>query len=1021
MRLLRLKIQAFGPYVSLQDLDFERELTGSTFILIHGATGAGKTTILDAICFALYGTASGEWRTGAMLRSDGAEAKLETFVEFCFALGDRRFRVWRRPSYTRENRKTKIEQKAELWRINGDDGEEEFIASRYNEVTEYIENLIGFAANQFRQVVLLPQGEFRRFLLANSKERGSIIEKMFRTEHYQLLEETLKVKASELERQTKSIREQERSIYAQEGVTGLTELIARQQAIQTELNEAAAKLAQLDKDKNAALDELNKAKRIEANFHQLEQAQRDLAAHLAKSDSVREFQEKLALADKAAPIMLREQYLEQSRRENVQLQQELDNLVRAHKDASEVYSEKKLALEQAVEVDKDRPTLIARVAELDKYHDRAISYQGLIQGYEMNLRDASAANQKLQELLLSEQTLQQNALMLKENLIALDKLNADESILKKELLSVNKNLEVLRELNATEQQLTSLDKALQESESKLAQLNRERNEAVTYQERLQLLFIEHSAARLAKGIKEGAPCPVCGSTTHPNLAHDEGIIPTEAELQQARNAAADLRKAKEEAQAKYQQHNLTRSTLIATRDSRQEQLRATDGTLLTDAIIMQQLTELQTKLAEVDEAKKISEYNIQELTKIEKELVEINTDIKNQKSACEHFEAILRISEIDKISAEKLIPEAYRNPEAVYEERMSTAEKVALLEEQLNKCSAAEKEATAKFTELQAKLNAAQKSRQEKARQLKLVEKDFEQAVDEAGFGSAEEYCMAIADRWAEESFRNAVRAKIADFAAETNRKQGAVANAAALVDGLAMPNLLELEIKKDNADKRWQDAVAEKVKLEADLNQLKKLIERIKNLSKEEQALELRYQGIGRMASVATAMSPYTMHFQTYIQRAILSDVLEAANSRLGILSRGRYQLCHGRMRDARTWQGLELEVYDEYTGKQRQAETLSGGEAFLTSLALALGLADVVHVYAGGLRLDTIFIDEGFGTLDSETLDLAIATLVKLQQESNRLVGIISHVEELKQHISKRLEIVKTAKGSVVNFSAS
>jgi len=189
--------------------------------------------------------------------------------------------------------------------------------------------------------------------------------------------------------------------------------------------------------------------------------------------------------------------------------------------------------------------------------------------------------------------------------------------------------------------------------------------------------------------------------------------------------------------------------------------------------------------------------------------------------------------------------------------------------------------------------------------------------------------------------------------------------------------------------------------------------------LEKAGAARAARYRVIGKLASVAAAKAPYLVHFQTYVLRSILSDVIEAANARLIMMSRGRYRLIHGEGGEKRKWWGLEIDVFDEYTGLPRVSRTLSGGETFLASLALALGLSDVVQHYAGGMHLDMIFIDEGFGSLDSETLDIAIRALLEVQQEGGRLVGIISHVEELRARIPVHLEVLRTANGSKARFT--
>ena len=220
-------------------------------------------------------------------------------------------------------------------------------------------------------------------------------------------------------------------------------------------------------------------------------------------------------------------------------------------------------------------------------------------------------------------------------------------------------------------------------------------------------------------------------------------------------------------------------------------------------------------------------------------------------------------------------------------------------------------------------------------------------------------------------------------------------------------------------ADQAVQDAAQEQGKRTERWNALNRMMQSIDVLEQSGAARAQRYRIIGKLASVAAAKAPYQVHFQTYVLRSILSDVIEAANARLIVMSRGRYRLIHGEGGHKNKWWGLEIDVFDEYTGLPRVSRTLSGGETFLASLALALGLSDVVQHYAGGMHLDMIFIDEGFGSLDSETLDIAIRALLEVQQEGGRLVGIISHVEELRARIPVHLEVLRTANGSSARFT--
>ena len=234
---------------------------------------------------------------------------------------------------------------------------------------------------------------------------------------------------------------------------------------------------------------------------------------------------------------------------------------------------------------------------------------------------------------------------------------------------------------------------------------------------------------------------------------------------------------------------------------------------------------------------------------------------------------------------------------------------------------------------------------------------------------------------------------------------------------GKTRPDLAALQASSQAAGAAWKQAVETANAAELRLAQEKKQIEQLVKLQKEEAALAAQARVVGHLAQVACAEHPYRVHFQTYIQKSIFDDVMAAANERLRIMSSGRYELQNGKEANGHAFEGLAIAVFDAYTGKKRETSSLSGGESFLASLALALGLADTVTRYSEGIRLDTMFIDEGFGSLDEETLDTALKALMKLQ-EGGRVIGIISHVKELAECIGDRIEVVKTTKGSTAHF---
>ena len=379
----------------------------------------------------------------------------------------------------------------------------------------------------------------------------------------------------------------------------------------------------------------------------------------------------------------------------------------------------------------------------------------------------------------------------------------------------------------------------------------------------------------------------------------------------------------------------------------------------------------------------------------------------------------LRLREGEMQGLEAQLPEEYRDP--------------ARLETELNKLNRAletanasylaaqrkEKETGADFARAETELHVKKIAAEESAQMHRAAAEAFAAARTEAGFPTEEEYRTAVEGDWANPAFHKRVEERIKKH---TDNYKGALEvlkQAETAAAGLTTPDMPALTAAETAADTAVKEASQAQGSRMERLAGLRRMAEDIAALEKTGEERAEKYRIMGKLARVAAAKPPYQVHFQTYVLRSILSDVIEAANARLVMMSRGRYRLVHGEGGHKNKWWGLEIDVFDEYTGLPRGSRTLSGGETFLASLSLALGLSDVVQHYAGGMHLDMIFIDEGFGSLDSETLDVAVRALLEVQREGGRLVGIISHVEELRARIPVHLLVERTAQGSRARFT--
>ena len=772
MKPLQLTMRAFGAYADEQTIDFTL-LGDKNFFLIHGPTGSGKTTILDAISFALYGSASGDLRESKSLRSDYAPAEQKTEVEFTFKSGEHIYQVLRAPEQELKKQRgegtRKVPAAAALFKLLSD-GSKDPLAAKSDEVTKKVTEIIGFKAEQFRQIVLLPQGEFRRFLIAESKDRKAILETIFKTELYRRIETLLAERSSTIDNNYQTLKQQRQFILDS------TECAASEQ-----LDASIQLLLQRQKGETAALQ--TAAARLTAAKLQLQQAQQ---LHNAFTE---------AAAAQAALLTLTEQ-------------------------------------RSAVAAIKTEAAQAEKAALLEEI------YNSTLRAHKHNQECQTAAQNALQATLNTKNDLQELHQQLSEQLRQLDGQAVTTAA------DLNKALELLNQ--------------------RILQL---------HSEAAKLSGVTAELGRLAAALADNEPCPVCGSLQHPHPATVSAA--QRADLQRQTQIISNQTRALQQLQQQYQQTQLQLAGCEATQKSSQTAAEAA----------MQEFSALR-----------------------------------------QHFKERLEASDFDS----------------------------------------------------QAAFLAAMRT-EARRQQLQQTIAAYEQ-----------------------------------NLAAATDRLQRAQ-NA---IDGKTAPELTACQDAEQQADALYRQLTAQTAVTAKELTDLQTAQLRLQELEKQMGALQEAYQTAASLAETARGNNPSRLTFSAFVLQAILDDVLRAANLRLTSMSRGRYSLSRtGDVLDARRENGLNIEVTDSFTGVARPVKTLSGGELFLASLSLALGLSDIVQAYAGGIRLDTILVDEGFGTLDSEALDMAIRTLTDLQK-GGRLVGIISHVSELRERITARLEVIPGQRGSKAVF---
>ena len=864
MKPLKLIMHAFGAYAEEQIVDFSL-LGDKTFFLIHGPTGSGKTTILDAISFALYGTASGDLRESKNLRSDYAPPSAKTQVDFTFRSGNKKYEVVRSPEQEvaklRGEGTRKIPPAAALYEISGD--ERNIIASGINDVTKQVETILGFKAEQFCQIVLLPQGEFRRFLIAESKDRKSILETLFKTGIYRQIEQLLSDKSKQIEREYDDLKRERSFLLESAACENKEALLAKKESYLSEQKMLETDLVSAQKTLEQAKAAHQAAQTLATAFDEVETA--------AKSHAI--------LTGKAVEIKNKRTILENAERAA---------LVEPYHFACQKAFQKQA---EATEQNTRKQALLTEAQEKTDLLQEKLN--AVLPADVLNIPDA------LQELLATVITDIQKA---KNANAVYDKLAKTEDAVKKSA----KNLLVC------------------EQELKLAQASE--TKAKEELKSLQDLQIKSLASHLAINLHEGMPCPVCGSTTHPLPAAIETLAEVNMEDSEEKLSAA------------------------------QQAVISVSGTYkAVEAQLKEQREQL---LGWQDECASFTFSTKEELLKFLQTQEKKQNTLQTLQKEHNELQLLLTRTTADAASAAKYLTEAE---------------------------------------------TAFQESREE-----------YKNRLGENGFTDQPSF-LAARRPVAEQT---SLKQEVSSYEQRLVGAKDRLTRAQSAIDGKELPNLTEFAALENKAAAVQQELSNRLAVLAKDILQVTELVTKLEKLEEHSKTLEEIYKNTSSLAQCAQGNNTRRLTFSGFVLQSILDDVLQAANMRLTHMSRGRYNLSRlDEVTDARRESGLSIEVMDSFTGISRPVKTLSGGEIFLASLSLALGLSDVVQAYAGGIRLDTILVDEGFGSLDPESLDMAIRTLTDLQK-GGRLVGIISHVAELKERISTRLEITPGPRGSSASF---
>lgn len=1028
MKPLKLTLQAFGPFAGCEVVDFTLLPPGCLF-LIAGPTGAGKTSILDGITYALYGDTSGGERSAREMRSHHADASVQTEVEFEFALGERRYRVRRVPEQERAARRgdgmAKVLAKAELYRLEADGETWAPLAHKTTEVTTLVEELLGFKAEQFRQVVLLPQGQFRKLLAASSAEREKILETLFGTATYKRLQDALKAEAAALRERGEQAALQRRTLLEQAGADTVEALVARRDALQAELATLADAERQARAEDAAARAALQQGQAVEAMFAEAAAASAALDALEAGKAALDAQRLRLEQARRALQVVAADNALLAARRSAAEVRAREARVASEAAEAARRLSEAEAALQAEAARAPEREAAQREMLRLEALAE-AVTRLAQAEAEATRCETARlAADQALATASAQQQTIATRRAALAARIEALLPQAADVDARALRLQQAEQRAHALAALAAARTQLAQREATESAARQACERAQGAANEARAAFAALDTRWRRAQAAILARHLDAGAPCPVCGSAEHPAPARHEGELPSEQALQDAADLARAAEAALDGARQALNAAELARVKAAAEVDTRAGVLQTAD----TPAVAADEPAELRRQLD-------VARAAVAELAPLREQVLALDAELARAAAACEQaraqsVEAASAARSAQHVAAERRagVPDALRTPAALQAALAGAQATRARLDRALQQAHSAHGEAASRAAGLRAQHATLGEAVQAAAARVEEAGAQLADALRAAGFwpagldlagGSAAEALARAEAAWraalipAERIVALEATLRDADHRHAAARERAA--RAAHAVAGLTRPDLAALETRAGAARAAVEAVLARLAHARSALATLAETLARLDDVARQSGAIEAEYRVVGHLADIANGANGRNLTFQRYVLAALLDDVLRAASLRLAAMSRGRYQLQRREdLADARRAGGLDLEVFDEYTGRSRAASTLSGGEGFMASLSLALGLSDVVQAYAGGVQLDTLFIDEGFGSLDPESLDMAMKALIDLQQRG-RMVGVISHVEEMKQQIDVAIEVVQGVRGSKV-----
>lgn len=1002
MMPISLTLSAFGPYPDTITIDFESFQEDGLF-LITGPTGSGKTMIFDAMIFALYGKTSGQIRQTDSLRCDHALNEIPTFVEFSFSLHQQNYTIKRNPKYYLEGKKTPKQPSALLTLPDGK------MVEGIKEVNQKMISLLGVDDQQFKQICMIAQGEFTKLIMASSDEREKVLRELFHSETYQKLEEKLKVhlktyqdKYDLLLNKRKDLMQELQVEDHQEYLSKQTKLIASQQKeyddLKKDLDQKKQQL-QLYRLQNQRLIQL---KDLKQQFQDLKKQENDYQKLNKTVDTLKKAQE---------TNYLYISYIKQQKKlQTLKLNQEdfLKQLKKLEKD----YQEKKVQANTLTVKQQTKEKLQNQIQETKQLINQIYQYQNDYQ----NLQTLKQQYRMLDEehkLFLKKKEKFENGLQRdQERIQSEQQVQSKYELIKQQYVRLNEQKVKVHQLSDYYDQILKLNENKSDLQEEYTVVEKQVDHEKMQYNQMEKLYFRKQAGIFALQLKEDQPCPICGSLHHPHPAQIEKEDITKEKLdQQAKKVKQQehrlqdilqkilLSNQKKEMLVK-QTKQLSSELNIQEEISKEIFIKELDHLSKDEKRMKKEYLELQDELKYIQKLKKSVALSLKDMSTYESKELKQAQSLENIQVQIHQLSG-----KLDDSLRQYEIGEVNKNYQQVQKEYRQLSLEIETIQQDYEKVKN-------KYLEIKTKISSLNQQIIQEQEIYDELDNKYHTALD--AFINEEEF-LNLKTQINQISI---LEKKYQDYLISLKSLNEQIISLENEVKDSTYVDLSSLSetIKEVNQQLREKNDDLEKLKIDYSLKE--KMIKDIQKINQQLEKDEDTYQRYLDLYNLASGKNNARVSIERYVLATYFENMLIYANVIMKQLSQGRYQLL--RKDDAgkgRSQQGLELDVFDQESGNIRSIKTLSGGESFKAALSLALGLSRMVQDYAGGIELNTLFIDEGFGSLDSQSLDQAMNCLMELHHE-NKLIGIISHVSDLKDRIERQLVVERKQKQSVIQM---